>query len=245
MPNDLIMEIKDLKLTLNDQEILKGISFDIKKGEVISIIGSSGSGKTTLLRCLNRLNELTSGSIMFDGVDLLAKTTNINKEREKIGFVFQSFNLFNQTTVLKNMILTITKIKKVKKEIAVAKALELLDMVGLKDSANKRVEILSGGMKQRVAIARTLMMDPSLILFDEPTSALDPEMVGEVLNVIKSLAEKGMTMVIVTHEMEFARRISDRILFIDEGIILKEGTPEEIFDYPDNERIINFVKREM
>lgn len=245
MPNDLIMEIKDLKLTLNDQEILKGVSFDIKKGEVISIIGSSGSGKTTLLRCLNRLNEPTSGSIMFDGVDLLAKTTNINKEREKIGFVFQSFNLFNQTTVLKNMILAATKIKKVKKDTAVVKALELLDMVGLKDSANKRVEILSGGMKQRVAIARTLMMDPSLILFDEPTSALDPEMVGEVLNVIKSLAEKGMTMVIVTHEMEFARKISDRILFIDEGIILKEGTPEEIFDYPDNERIINFVKREM
>lgn len=245
MPNDLIMEIKDLKLTLNDQEILKGISFDIKKGEVISIIGSSGSGKTTLLRCLNRLNEPTSGSIMFDGVDLLAKTTNINKEREKIGFVFQSFNLFNQTTVLKNMILAATKIKKIKKDIAIAKALELLDMVGLKDSANKRVEILSGGMKQRVAIARTLMMDPSLILFDEPTSALDPEMVGEVLNVIKSLAEKGMTMVIVTHEMEFARKISDRILFIDEGIILKEGTPEEIFDHPDNERIINFVKREM
>ena len=243
MPNDLIMEIKDLKLTLNDQEILKGISFDIKKGEVISIIGSSGSGKTTLLRCLNRLNEPTSGSIMFDGVDLLAKTTNINKEREKIGFVFQSFNLFNQTTVLKNMILAATKIKKIKKDIAVAKALELLDMVGLKDSANKRVEILSGGMKQRVAIARTLMMDPSLILFDEPTSALDPEMVGEVLNVIKSLAEKGMTMVIVTHEMEFARKISDRILFIDEGIILKEGTPEEIFNHPDNERIINFVKR--
>jgi len=245
MPNDLIMEIKDLKLTLNDQEILKGISFDIKKGEVISIIGSSGSGKTTLLRCLNRLNEPTSGSIMFDGVDLLAKTTNINKEREKIGFVFQSFNLFNQTTVLKNMILAATKIKKIKKDIAVVRALELLDMVGLKDSANKRVEILSGGMKQRVAIARTLMMDPSLILFDEPTSALDPEMVGEVLNVIKSLAEKGMTMVIVTHEMEFARKISDRILFIDEGIILKEGTPEEIFDHPDNERIINFVKREM
>lgn len=245
MPNDLIMEIKDLKLTLNDQEILKGISFDIKKGEVISIIGSSGSGKTTLLRCLNRLNEPTSGSIMFDGVDLLAKTTNINKEREKIGFVFQSFNLFNQTTVLKNMILAATKIKKIKKDIAVVKALELLDMVGLKDSANKRVEILSGGMKQRVAIARTLMMDPSLILFDEPTSALDPEMVGEVLNVIKSLAEKGMTMVIVTHEMEFARKISDRILFIDEGIILKEGTPEEIFDHPDNERIVNFVKREM
>ena len=245
MPNDLIMEIKDLKLTLNDQEILKGISFDIKKGEVISIIGSSGSGKTTLLRCLNRLNEPTSGSIMFDGVDLLAKTTNINKEREKIGFVFQSFNLFNQTTVLKNMILAATKIKKIKKDIAVVKALELLDMVGLKDSANKRVEILSGGMKQRVTIARTLMMDPSLILFDEPTSALDPEMVGEVLNVIKSLAEKGMTMVIVTHEMEFARKISDRILFIDEGIILKEGTPEEIFDHPDNERIINFVKREM
>lgn len=245
MPNDLIMEIKDLILTLNDQEILKGISFDIKKGEVISIIGSSGSGKTTLLRCLNRLNEPTSGSIMFDGVDLLAKTTNINKEREKIGFVFQSFNLFNQTTVLKNMILAATKIKKIKKDIAVAKALELLDMVGLKDSANKRVEILSGGMKQRVAIARTLMMDPSLILFDEPTSALDPEMVGEVLNVIKSLAEKGMTMVIVTHEMEFARKISDRILFIDEGIILKEGTPEEIFDHPDNERIVNFVKREM
>ena len=245
MPNDLIMEIKDLKLTLNDQEILKGISFDIKKGEVISIIGSSGSGKTTLLRCLNRLNEPTSGSIMFDGVDLLAKTTNINKEREKIGFVFQSFNLFSQTTVLKNMILAATKIKKIKKDTAVVKALELLDMVGLKDSANKRVEILSGGMKQRVAIARTLMMDPSLILFDEPTSALDPEMVGEVLNVIKSLAEKGMTMVIVTHEMKFARKISDRILFIDEGIILKEGTPEEIFDHPDNERIINFVKREM
>lgn len=245
MPNDLIMEIKDLKLTLNNQEILKGVSFDIKKGEVISIIGSSGSGKTTLLRCLNRLNEPTSGSIMFDGVDLLAKTTNINKEREKIGFVFQSFNLFNQTTVLKNMILAATKIKKIKKDVAVEKALELLDMVGLKDSANKRVEILSGGMKQRVAIARTLMMDPSLILFDEPTSALDPEMVSEVLNVIKSLAEKGMTMVIVTHEMEFARKISDRILFIDEGIILKEGTPEEIFDYSDNERITNFVKREM
>ena len=243
MPNDLIMEIKDLKLTLNDQEILKGISFDIKKGEVISIIGSSGSGKTTLLRCLNRLNEPTSGSIMFDGVNLLAKTTTINKEHEKIGFVFQSFNLFNQTTVLKNMILAATKIKKIKKDVAVVKALELLDMVGLKDSANKRVEILSGGMKQRVAIARTLMMDPSLILFDEPTSALDPEMVGEVLNVIKSLAEKGMTMVIVTHEMEFARKISDRILFIDEGIILKEGTPEEIFDHPDNERIINFVKK--
>ena len=238
-----LIEVKDVKKTFGKNEVLKGISFSVKKGEVISIIGSSGSGKSTLLRCINKLETADGGQILYKGVDILNDKSNINKLRQSIGMVFQSFNLFNNKNVLDNCTLAPRKLKKIKKPIAEKIAIENLTKVGMQDFKEKRVQTLSGGQKQRVAIARTLCMSPDVILFDEPTSALDPEMVGEVLDVMKDLAQSGMTMIVVTHEMGFARDVSDRVIFMDKGVIAEEGSPEEIFNNPKEERTREFLKR--
>ena len=240
---ETILQIKDLHKSFDKNEILKGINLDVNKGEIISIIGPSGSGKSTLLRCINMLNIPTSGSIIYNDIDIVSNPKKLNAIRTKIGMVFQQFNLFNNINVIKNCTVGPTKVLKIKKDVAVAKALELLELVGLKDFANAQVNTLSGGQKQRVAIARTLAMNPEIILFDEPTSALDPEMVGEVLDVIKSLTHQGITMIIVTHEMAFAKEISDRIVFMDNGTIVESGTPEEVFDNSQNERTKLFLSR--
>lgn len=238
-----ILEVKNLKKKYGQNEILQGINYDIYQGKVTVIIGPSGSGKSTFLRCLNLLEVPTSGSILFEGNDLMDKKTDIFKIREKMGMVFQQFNLFPNMTVLDNLTLAPIKVKKMKKDDAKKIALDLLEKVGLKDKANAYPQSLSGGQQQRIAIARALAMEPDVMLFDEPTSALDPEMVGEVLNVMKSLAKDGMTMVIVTHEMGFAKEVGDNILFIDEGVILEKGTPEEIFNQPKNERTKDFLSK--
>lgn len=238
-----LLEVKNLKKKYGQNEILQGINYDIYQGKVTVIIGPSGSGKSTFLRCLNLLEVPTSGSILFEGNDLMDKKTDIFKIREKMGMVFQQFNLFPNMTVLDNLTLAPIKVKKMKKDDAKKIALDLLEKVGLKDKANAYPQSLSGGQQQRIAIARALAMEPDVMLFDEPTSALDPEMVGEVLNVMKSLAKDGMTMVIVTHEMGFAKEVGDNILFIDEGVILEKGTPEEIFNQPKNERTKDFLSK--
>ena len=238
-----ILQINNLHKSYGKNEILKGISLNVKKGEIISIIGPSGSGKSTLLRCINMLNIPTSGSIIYNGFDITKKPKQLDTVRTKIGMVFQHFNLFNNANVLKNCILGPTKVLKIKKEKATAQALNFLELVGLKDFANVHVNTLSGGQKQRVAIARALTMNPEIILFDEPTSALDPEMVGEVLEVIKNLTHDGRTLIIVTHEMSFAKEISDRVIFMDEGVIVEAGTSTEIFDTPQNERTKAFLSR--
>ena len=217
--------------------------YKFRKREVVCLIGPSGSGKSTLLRCLNLLEEVTGGEVSVNGVDLTDKGTNINKVRENIGMVFQHFNLFPHLTILDNITLAPVELKKATKEQAKEKAIELLNRVGLQDKASAKPEQLSGGQKQRVAIARALAMNPDIMLFDEPTSALDPEMVGEVLAVIKQLAQEGMTMVIVTHEMGFAREVADRILFMDGGYIVEQGTPQEIFGNPQNERTKDFLNK--
>lgn len=222
---------------------LDGVSTEINKGEVVVIIGPSGSGKSTFLRSLNLLEHPTSGEIYFEGTDITDPKTNINIHRQKMGMVFQQFNLFPHMTVLRNLTLAPMKLLKISKEDAEKKALELLERVGLADRAEAYPEQLSGGQKQRVAICRALCMNPEVMLFDEPTSALDPEMVGEVLDVIKSLAESGMTMAIVTHEMGFAREVATRILFMDEGNIVEEGTPADIFDHPQNPRTKSFLSK--
>ena len=222
---------------------LDGVDMDVVHGEVVVIIGPSGSGKSTLLRSLNLLEEPTSGQILVDGVDLMDKKTNINLHRQKMGMVFQHFNLFPHMTVLKNMTLAPIKLLKKTKPEAEAKAKELLHTVGLADRANAYPSQLSGGQKQRIAIVRALCMEPDVMLFDEPTSALDPEMVGEVLEVMKSLARKGMTMLVVTHEMGFAREVATRVVFMDGGVIVEEGTPTEIFDHPKSERLKNFLAK--
>ena len=240
---ETILQIKDLHKSFEKNEILKGINLDVNKGEIISIIGPSGSGKSTLLRCINMLNIPTSGNIIYNDIDIVNNPKQLNNIRTKIGMVFQQFNLFNNINVLKNCIIGPTKVLKIKKDVATNRALELLELVGLKDFANAQVNTLSGGQKQRVAIARTLAMNPEIILFDEPTSALDPEMVGEVLDVIKNLTNQGITMLIVTHEMAFAKEISNRVVFMDNGNIVEEGTPSEIFDNPQNERTKNFLSR--
>ena len=224
-------------------EVLKGINTEIHKGEVVVIIGPSGSGKSTFLRTLNLLEEPTGGKIYFEGVDITDPKININKHRQKMGMVFQQFNLFPNMTVLKNMTLAPIKLKKATKSEAEERALKLLERVGLADRANAYPSQLSGGQKQRVAIVRALCMQPDVMLFDEPTSALDPEMVGEVLNVMKALADDGMTMAVVTHEMGFAREVADRVLFIDEGIIMEEGTPEEVFGNPKSPRLKDFLSK--
>lgn len=237
------IHVEDLKKSFHKLQVLRGISTDIYEGEVVVIIGPSGSGKSTFLRCLNHLEQIDSGKVVVDDVDIFDRKTNINTTREKIGMVFQHFNLFNNMNVLRNLMLAPVDLKKTTKEQARAKALEMLERVGLADKAENFPSQLSGGQKQRVAIARALCMEPDVMLFDEPTSALDPEMVGEVLQIMKALAADGMTMVIVTHEIGFAREVADRVLFIDEGCIVEEGTPEEIFNHPKTPRAIDFLNK--
>lgn len=242
---EVLISVKDLKKYYNGDEIraLDGVSNDIRKGEVVVIIGPSGSGKSTFLRSLNLLERPTGGTITFDGVDITSADNDINKLRQKMGMVFQHFNLFPHLTILRNMTIAPMKLNKLSKEEAETKALELLDRVGLKDRANSFPSQLSGGQKQRIAIVRALAMDPEVMLFDEPTSALDPEMVGEVLEVMKQLAKDGMTMVCVTHEMGFAREVGTRVIFMDEGKIIEENTPEQIFTNPRNERLKTFLQK--
>ena len=240
---ETILTIKDLHKSFDKNEILKGINLEIKKGEIISIIGPSGSGKSTLLRCINMLNVPTSGEIIYNDIDITKNPKKLDSIRTKIGMVFQQFNLFNNVNVIKNCTMAPVKVLKINKEVAKAKALELLDLVGMKEFANAHVNTLSGGQKQRVAIARTMAMNPEVILFDEPTSALDPEMVGEVLDVIKKLTKEGITLIIVTHEMAFAKEISDRVIFMDEGIIVESGTSSDVFDNPKNDRTKAFLSR--
>ena len=237
------IHVNNLIKNFNNLEVLKGISTDIYEGEVVCIIGPSGSGKSTFLRCLNRLETITRGEVVVDGFHIDDNKIKINKVRENIGMVFQHFNLFNNMNVLQNIMLAPVDVKKMKKEEAKKIAIELLGKVGLTDKAESYPSQLSGGQKQRVAIARALAMNPDIMLFDEPTSALDPEMVGEVLQVMKELAAQGMTMVCVTHEMGFAREVADRVIFIDEGVILEEGTPQEIFQNPKNPRTIDFLNK--
>lgn len=235
--------VKNLCKSFGKNDVLKGIDECIKKGEVVVIIGPSGSGKSTFLRCLNLLETPTSGQITFENKDITAKSTNIDKVREKMGMVFQHFNLFPHKTVRENISLAPVKVKGTSKEEAKKITVGLLEKVGLIDKIDAYPASLSGGQKQRIAIARALAMQPDVMLFDEPTSALDPEMVGEVLNVMKDLAKEGMTMVIVTHEMGFAREVGDRILFMDEGKIIESGTPEELFKNPKNPRTIDFLSK--
>ncbi len=237
------IHIEDLIKNFGHNQVLKGISTDIYEGEVVCVIGPSGSGKSTFLRCINRLENATSGKIIADGYCISDKKIDINKVRENIGMVFQHFNLFANMNVLRNLMLAPVDLKKATKEEARERALKLLETVGLSDKAESYPSQLSGGQKQRVAIARALAMNPDIMLFDEPTSALDPEMVGEVLAVMKQLAKDGMTMVVVTHEMGFAREVADRVLFMDEGVVLEEGTPEEIFTSPKHPRTIDFLDK--
>ncbi len=237
------IHVNNLVKNFNHIEVLKGISTDIYEGEVVCVIGPSGSGKSTFLRCLNRLETISGGEVVVDGFHIDDKKININKVRENIGMVFQLFNLFNNMNVLENIMLAPVDIKKIDKETAKKQAMELLEKVGLTDKAQSYPSQLSGGQKQRVAIARALAMNPDIMLFDEPTSALDPEMVGEVLQVMKELAAQGMTMVCVTHEMGFAREVADRVIFIDDGVILEEGTPSEVFNNPKHPRTIDFLNK--
>ena len=238
-----MIHVNNLYKSFGKNNVLKGIDEHIKKGEVVVVIGPSGSGKSTFLRCLNLLEEPTSGNVIFEDNDITdKKKVDINKIREKMGMVFQQFNLFPHKTVLENLTIAPLKVKKVSKEQAEKKALELLERVGLTNKAKAYPSSLSGGQKQRIAIARALAMEPDVMLFDEPTSALDPEMVGEVLSVMKDLAKEGMTMVVVTHEMGFAREVGDRILFMDEGNIVEQGTPEQIFSNPQNPRTKEFLE---
>ena len=245
MNGDYLIEVKDLKKHYNGGKIkaLNGITTNIKKGEVVVVIGPSGSGKSTFLRSLNLLEVPTAGTITFEGKEITNPKTNINLHRQKMGMVFQHFNLFPHMTVLKNMTLAPVKLLKKTQEEAEKDAIELLNAVGLADRKDAYPSQLSGGQKQRIAIVRALCMKPDVMLFDEPTSALDPEMVGEVLDVMKRLAKEGMTMVVVTHEMGFAKEVANRILFVDEGVIMEEGTPKEIFENPQNERTKSFLSK--
>ena len=238
-----MLKVKGLKKSFGNNEILKGINTEIKKGEVVCIIGPSGSGKSTFLRCLNLLEEPTAGTVVLDDIVINAEGVDINKTRQKLGMVFQNFNLFPHKTVLENITIGPIQVLNKGKEEAAEKAMELLEVVGLKDKAFEYPSSLSGGQKQRVAIVRALAMEPEAMLFDEPTSALDPEMVGEVLDVMKDLARQGMTMVIVTHEMGFAREVADRVLFLDAGELIEEGTPAELFDNPKQERVKDFLSK--
>nr|WP_316615368.1 amino acid ABC transporter ATP-binding protein [uncultured Ruminococcus sp.] len=242
---NVLIEVHDLKKHYREGTIhaLDGVSMDISRGEVIVIVGPSGSGKSTFLRSLNLLELPTSGEIIFDGVDINAPRVNINKHRQKMGMVFQHFNLFPNMTVLRNMTIGPQKLLHKSKDEAEAKARELLERVGLSDRADAYPSQLSGGQKQRIAIVRALCMEPEVMLFDEPTSALDPEMVGEVLDVMKELAKAGATMVVVTHEMGFAREVGSRVVFMDSGKIVEEGTPEEIFDHPQSDRLKSFLAK--
>ena len=241
--DNVLFEIKGLKKNFGDLEVLKGIHTTIRKGEVVVVIGPSGSGKSTFIRCLNLLETPTAGSIYVDGAEITDPKCDINLHRQKMGMVFQHFNLFNNMTILRNMTLAPMTLLKKSKEDAEARALALLRRVGLEDKANAYPSQLSGGQKQRIAIVRALCMDPEVMLFDEPTSALDPEMVGEVLDVMKELAQDGMTMVVVTHEMGFAREVGSRVLFMDEGVIMEENEPHEFFANPKCERLQSFLAK--
>lgn len=238
-----MIEIKGLRKSYGKEEILKGIDLTIPKQQVVCVIGSSGSGKSTMLRCLNLLEMPTEGDILVDGVNVMDKKTDVNLIRQKVGMVFQQFNLFPHKTVLQNITLALVKIKKMSKEESREIAMKLLEKVGLAEKADVYPRNLSGGQQQRVAIARALAMEPSVMLFDEPTSALDPETVGEVLSVMKDLAKEGMTMIIVTHEMGFAREVADRVLFLEKGVILEDSTPKEIFENPKNDRTKAFLDK--
>ena len=237
------INVINLKKSFGSNEVLKGIDLEVAEGEVVCIIGPSGSGKSTLLRCLNKLEEVTDGHVLIDGKDITEKTTDINKVREEIGMVFQHFNLFPHLSVMDNITLAPVELKRENKEAAKVKAVELLETVGLSEKADAFPSSLSGGQKQRVAIARALAMNPEIMLFDEPTSALDPEMVGDVLEVMKKLAKQGMTMVVVTHEMGFAREVGHRVIFMDGGYIVEEGTPAEVFGNPQNPRTQDFLNK--
>lgn len=241
--SEVLIEIENLEKSFGDHKVLKGISTTISKGEVIAIIGPSGCGKSTFLRTLNLLETPTEGVIRFEGTDITDKSVNINKMREKIGMVFQQFNLFPNMTIKQNIMLAPTKLGKMTKEEASKKADELLERIGLSDKADSYSTQLSGGQKQRIAIVRALAMNPDVMLFDEPTSALDPEMVGEVLALMKELANDGMTMIVVTHEMGFAREVANRVMFFSEGVITEENTPEKIFDNPQNQRLKDFLSK--
>ena len=238
-----MISVNNLRKSFHGLEVLKGISTEIKRGDVVCIIGPSGSGKSTFLRCLNMLEKPNGGEILFNGEDLTKPRTNLNLHRQKMGMVFQQFNLFPHMTVLENLTCAPVMLKKLTQAQAEEKAMELLGRVGLADRANEYPNKLSGGQKQRVAIVRALCMDPEVMLFDEPTSALDPEMVGEVLDVMKDLAQKGMTMIVVTHEMGFAREVSNRVLFMDEGIIMEDNAPQELFSNPQCERLKSFLSK--
>lgn len=240
---DVKISVKGLRKCFGDLEVLKHIDAEVTEKEVLCVIGPSGSGKSTFLRCLNRLESITGGEVVVNGVNISDKKTDINKVRMNIGMVFQQFNLFTNLNILDNITLAPTMLKVMTKEEAEKKAYELLERVGLRDKALAYPSQLSGGQKQRCAIARSLAMNPDIMLFDEPTSALDPEMVGEVLDVMKQLAKDGMTMIIVTHEMGFAREVADRVIFMDDGYIVEEGTSEEIFGHPKEERTINFLNK--
>lgn len=243
MTNEALIQVVDLHKKFGDLEVLKGVSEEIHKGEVVSIIGPSGGGKSTFLRCLNLLEKPDSGSVIFEGVDITKKNIDIDKHRQKMGMIFQHFNVFPHLTVLENITLAPTLELGISKKEAEEKACSLLDMVGLLDKKDEYPRKLSGGQKQRLAIVRALAMNPDVLLMDEPTSALDPEMVKDVLEVIRDLAKQGMTIVIVTHEMAFAREISNRVLFMDGGIIQEEGTPQEVFGNPKNPRTVSFLSK--
>jgi len=240
---EIIIKTLGLRKSFENLDVLRGIDVDIHKGDVVCIIGASGSGKSTFLRCLNLLEQPTGGCIYFNGTDLTGSKVDLNLHRQKMGMVFQQFNLFPHLTILKNLTLAPTMLKKIPKEEAEAKAMALLSRVGLADRAESYPNQLSGGQKQRVAIVRALCMEPEVMLFDEPTSALDPEMVGEVLDVMKELAHEGMTMVVVTHEMGFAREVANRVIFLDDGLVAEDGTPEEIFGAPKTERLQTFLSK--
>lgn len=241
--NEIMIQVKNLKKSFGDSEVIKGITTDIKRGEVLVILGPSGCGKSTFLRCLNLLETPTEGHILIEGTDITDPKVDINKERQKVMMVFQHFNLFPNKTILENLTIAPIKLKSIPVSEANAKGIKLLERVGLADKANYYPSQLSGGQKQRVAICRALCMDPDVILFDEPTSALDPEMVGEVLEVMRELAESGMTMVCVTHEMGFAREVASRVIFIDNGVIAEDGTPEKVFNNPENQRLKDFLSK--
>ena len=238
-----MISVKNLRKSFHGTEVLKGITTEIDRGDVVCIIGPSGSGKSTFLRCLNRLETPDSGEILLDGVDLMDRKTDLDRQRRKMGMVFQQFNLFPHMSILKNLTVSPMMLKKTPQAEAEAKAMQLLERVGLADRAGDYPAQLSGGQKQRVAIVRALCMEPEVMLFDEPTSALDPEMVGEVLEVMKQLADEGMTMVVVTHEMGFAREVDNRVLFMDEGIIMEENAPAELFGNPQSERLKTFLSK--
>ena len=243
MNGNVLFEIKDLQKKFGSLTVFDGLRETICKGDVVVIIGPSGGGKSTFIRCLNLLEQTTAGKIYFEGEDITAKGFDVNRHRQKVGMVFQQFNLFNNLTVLENITISLTKVKKQSEEESKEKALKLLKRVGLEDKANAYPSQLSGGQKQRIAIVRALAMEPDVLLFDEPTSALDPEMVGEVLQVISDLARDGITMVVVTHEMGFARKAGTRVLFMDGGQIAEQGTSEEIFEYPQNARTKEFLSK--